>query len=589
MRRYILAAALLLTALAAPAQNLNPTVEVTNAFDGKLLDLHKPLQEMALPDSLTKFDLNFDYSIFDNPYKGVYEFKPYFVDMTPQPDAYDGNKLYLRLGAGYPLRPVFDFVWSPLPAGGPFTLNVYASHNSYIGSYRNIYAARKNGENRLQSNHENGEPLLDNPTTDGYDVCNKAGVNGLLEWNGGGFSFDAYYYGLLNNLYEKSVYNAADITLGVKSKDRGGTFMYYDANLNYRFSSDRIEALNPLNIHDIRAYGTFGPVLESHNRLLIDADLALAIYGGLFDASIGDFSFTPRYVLSYRGINLSVGARVAIPIHEGTDSYGKELNPGKGQFVYPAIHADFVLWKDRLDLYTDITGGEDIHRYSDLKGYNHFFNAGFGRGIGPLTELSFERVNARLGLRGNILNRFRFDVSGGWKYTANGLLEAVGMGLLKSGNLPDYIVPAVTYGNYQMAFADLKMVYDGKPVLVEGILSWKWTDMLDRGLTGFEPSPLTAFLRGTYSWRDRIKTGLYLDMALGRSGLVAPLPTSGITTTPQIKVPGFVDLGVFAEFAINRHLSLWVEGGNLLNQTIQRVPVFTSSGISGRLGIALVF
>ena len=61
------------TALAAAVtalaygQNLNPTVEVTNAYEGGASSIVKPLQQMAVPDSVTTFNLDFDYSVFDNP------------------------------------------------------------------------------------------------------------------------------------------------------------------------------------------------------------------------------------------------------------------------------------------------------------------------------------------------------------------------------------------------------------------------------------------------------------------------------------------------------------------------------------------
>ena len=65
-RRYILiCAAVFATALTAGAQNLNPTVEVTNQFEGKVMEVAKPVIDMAVPDSLLRFDLEFDYSVFE--------------------------------------------------------------------------------------------------------------------------------------------------------------------------------------------------------------------------------------------------------------------------------------------------------------------------------------------------------------------------------------------------------------------------------------------------------------------------------------------------------------------------------------------
>ena len=72
MRQHILATALAaaVTAL-AHGQNLNPTVEVTNAYEGGASSIVKPAQRMAVPDSVMKFTLDFDYSVFDKPYEGA--------------------------------------------------------------------------------------------------------------------------------------------------------------------------------------------------------------------------------------------------------------------------------------------------------------------------------------------------------------------------------------------------------------------------------------------------------------------------------------------------------------------------------------
>ena len=70
MRQHILATALAaaVTALAY-GQNLNPTVEVTNAYEGGASSINKPAQQMAVPDSVTRFNLDFDYSVFEKPYQ----------------------------------------------------------------------------------------------------------------------------------------------------------------------------------------------------------------------------------------------------------------------------------------------------------------------------------------------------------------------------------------------------------------------------------------------------------------------------------------------------------------------------------------
>ena len=126
MRRLIISAVALAFAAHAFGQDLNPTVVVTNTYEGSASAITKPDRVMNVPDSVMKFNLNFDYSVFDKPYQGAYEFHPYLVVMKPKGDPSDRSSLYFKAGAGYTFRPEATLVWSPLLGKG-FSLNVHAA------------------------------------------------------------------------------------------------------------------------------------------------------------------------------------------------------------------------------------------------------------------------------------------------------------------------------------------------------------------------------------------------------------------------------------------------------------------------------
>ena len=146
---YLVSAAMLMTAAVSFGQNFNPTVEVTNTYQGNASEVHKPLLGMNVPDSLLRFDLDFDYEVFEKPYQGAYSFKPYMLNMRPAKDAWRGRQLYLKAGAGYTLHPRFEFVFSP-EQSGPFQMSVYASHKSYFGNYHEIKPELKDDLYRLE-------------------------------------------------------------------------------------------------------------------------------------------------------------------------------------------------------------------------------------------------------------------------------------------------------------------------------------------------------------------------------------------------------------------------------------------------------
>ena len=53
------------------------------------------------------------------------------------------------------------------------------------------------------------------------------------------------------------------------------------------------------------------------------------------------------------------------------------------------------------------------------------------------------------------------------------------------------------------------------------------------------------------------------------------------------RVPGYADLGLEFEYVVNRKLSAWVRGGNLLGMTIQRSLLYAEKGPYFTLGICL--
>ena len=76
--KFVISLFLCVSAVSAAAQDLDPTVEVSREYEGKLVEVHKPVLNMAVPDSLTHFALDFDYSVFANPYQSIPAFDETF-------------------------------------------------------------------------------------------------------------------------------------------------------------------------------------------------------------------------------------------------------------------------------------------------------------------------------------------------------------------------------------------------------------------------------------------------------------------------------------------------------------------------------
>ena len=137
----------------------------------------------------------------------------------------------------------------------------------------------------------------------------------------------------------------------------------------------------------------------------------------------------------------------------------------------------------------------------------------------------------------------------------------------------------VTYQKYNLVSGVLRMAYDGKPVLIDGGLNMKLTNLYKNEVTAFEPARLSGDLRIRYNYRDRIMGGITAEGAMARRGF----DMGGA----DLKIPGFVNLGLQAEYAFTRKMSFWLQAGNLLNMTIQRHPMYADPGISLLGGIIL--
>ena len=95
-----------------------------------------------------------------------------------------------------------------------------------------------------------------------------------------------------------------------------------------------------------------------------------------------------------------------------------------------------------------------------------------------------------------------------------------------------------------------------------------------------------------YNWNGRIFAGFDIETATARKMNIHPEgwnPMESSTSGPlaEFTIPGYIDLGLKAEFKTAGNMSLWLKGGNLLGQVIQRMPGCAVKGASVTAGISL--
>ena len=574
---------LLLVAGTAAAQDMDPTVEVSRIYQGKMIEVSKPMIEMQIPDSVTHFDLDFDYSVFDSPYKGTYEFNPYVQSMKPQPDAWTGRRLFVRAGAGYPLHPVFDLVWSPA-LKGKFRMSAYATHRSYIGRYRYISPV-SDGSVCLDATGSGNGP---GSGWKGYDLMTKAGIDGRVDWNGGGFSFDVGYYGLATgDTLVTREYNALDARVRIHSDESRDRYFLYDVALAYRYGSDNPDfrsapVRTDLYGHEFSMNSAFGPVFSREQRLTIGLGADVVSYGSAFVARAGKVSVTPKYSLDKGRWSLGLGVRFSAMFNAGNTGTFPAQNTERGQYVYPDITAGYELIRGYMELYAEAGGGDSLGRYSGMLERFHFitpqYTAGYG---GPLLENTVERVRVSAGLRGNIASRFSYDLSAGYRNFASVPLYAV---VSPAAQLPaSGFFTTLAYAGMQMFYASLDYGWKSADFSFDGNFTYCAPDIFKGSVSQvgegafmsfFAPAEFSGYARAMYNWHRRIYVGADCDFSSARrSGLC--------------RIAGYADLGLYVEVRTAGVLSFWLRGGNMLNMTVQRAPMYAESGINFTMGICL--
>lgn len=531
MKKTIISALMLLMAGAGlSAQNLDPTVVVTNTYSQQAGAVEKPSQLMEMPDSVMHFNLDFDYSALSVPYMGAYEFKPYLVELRPTTRPSGEGRLYLSAGAGYTLHPELTFIWTPVKKDY-FKLNIYADHYSFIGNFGGAKGTVFQGS-RLRS---------------------LVGANTLYTWTGGRLEADVRYRNVfaVDNFVPKSSNNAMDFRIKVES-DPDASFYYIARNrstvMNSPFGKE-------VHVDTKGGIGTrFG---EHYLRLELGADVLSTTPG-----STGVISVIPRYLFEHKDFSFDLGVKVAFLFRSSADYYNLSKYPWNFYFpLFPDVRITYCVVPDALALYARVTGGPELNTYEGLVDVNPFLASFKG-----VMDASVDRWNAAIGARGNIAARFRFDLKLGYTLKANAFLWGCEM---------DGETPLPSFGfvpKYHMFYTDVSLGWSGQHIDVDGNLLLRKTSLNENTLVA--PPLLQGSAKVVYKWGGRIRAGVTFSGA-----------TKKISTV--YTVPGYADLGLLGDIQMTRYLGLWLKAGNLLNQELQIIPFHAERGVYVTIGARL--
>ena len=202
----------------------------------------------------------------------------------------------------------------------------------------------------------------------------------------------------------------------IQSRERPGNQMFYDIDVQYRYSSDegRLEGEpRATGENNIRVALSAGPVLASKYRILLDGLFELEMLRGedfLSGSSLQGEMFVGKRMVCLGSIKphvdfvlgpVRLDAGVRVDYSKGTE---------QGAFsVSPDVTARMALLDADMELMASVSGGQYVQSHYAVKQINHFAFLS-----GSSAKISREKLHIRAGLQGHVRSRLQYEVAAGY-------------------------------------------------------------------------------------------------------------------------------------------------------------------------------
>ncbi|MCF0172347.1 MAG: hypothetical protein HUJ91_01205, partial [Bacteroidales bacterium] len=339
--------ALFVAALVLPTSNLqaqiDPTVEVSGVYRSNLTDVNKPHKsDNRVPESVQKFSVTSDYSIFERPYADLYEFTPYQIDSIGKTSRPKLPKFMLRGGTQYPISPELS-IKSQLLSGPKWNLGVNGDFKSLFDNLDYKETSHSLGTSRVNT---------------------AFGANLKSSWRYGeidvvaDYRYDNYRDTYLDNYLNHGV-KSFSIDFNAESAYPQDNSVYYNFDIKYETSSKALTGLEQLDTTYNNALfsiqGRLGSSFEKH-RIYVDLIYKSAFMGkGDQQNSVGILEFTPIYEYAQDRFKIKAGARFG----------NKYIDKETANTVHPELDSKIELIRNGMWLRVMIGGGNDVNTVVD--------------------------------------------------------------------------------------------------------------------------------------------------------------------------------------------------------------------------------
>ena len=555
------------------SQTIDPTVEVNRDFEGKIMEVHKGKLKSVLADSLYNFNVKFNYSFFEKPYKDMYEFAPVASAKVPQLENNNRPEIIAKAGMGYPLAPQAEVLYTPELDNGNY-LNLGGNFNLYKGKVPSIQQVEGIPDNTYLK--RSGEKVENNERQ--YGIWGKY----TRAWKSGEFNLNAGFDGGYNTYFGKAVlpptgsgeeqayhsdkdmdghnYIRANVGLGIKSSGAGkyGKKFNYAANLALQHTGDKWEARLKENL--VKFHGEMGPTVGRYNKFMVGVDAQAVMYAGTANYYYVIFGLTPQYRYENGRFKVNLGVKA-----EGKFTNSNRENIDRFHHsIFPAADLSFGIIPQKIWLYAKADGWNTLNEYSSLLETNKFIN--------PETTIaglmpSSVPLNIEIGFKGRLTDKFSYSLYGGWS-VHKGLqqflydMDLAWFNTIYSNNF-EYYTGAVANVKTERFEGGIKFRYSAFSESKAGatIENLENSENCRMKVLGYPMPQGDIFAK--YNWNKK----LYIMAGCHLQG--------EYYCSIDTKVPGFADLGAGVGYMYSPMLSFWLKGENLLNSATQYLPYYT--------------
>ncbi len=574
---------LCLCALAFPLRAQVATVEVSRPYDINTDGIRKPTLPTAVDDSLHRFDVHFDYSIFNRPYGDLYDFTPYESIQLSTVGANRTPFVYARLGSQYAfgdkgLMPAGEIYLQSKPRKG-FCSGLYGRHNSFFGDLGRGF---------------NWDPILKTARME-----NTVGGDLTYDWETGEmmvdvkYDYDTYRFSPIRESsqfpcssgHTNGIFTGA---INLNSAQKEENSIYYDVTFSYRNTKKALAMELPstpfdtlrMREHFLNVSGFIGASFDVH-RIYIDMNIEYAAYGGVHDFNIGVVEFSPIYQYHRKRLDARLGVKFGSRYGmAGTIAEpGLDLTPRSS--IFPDVDLRYTLVDKMLWAHAVVTGGNDLNPLSRMIDDCPL--------VLPDSQMGFgsRPLDATLSLEGVVAGRLGFNLEGIYKIYRNKMI------FVPVHDLTGLPMLTAAYRDVNQYSVQAELFWRSQELTVGGRLRYaSYRNQSDKSVVTEMPV-WTGNASFRYNFRERIIAQVECNFRSSTYGYMAEgylSDDSSLLPGPvRYEVPPIIDLDLHLNYLINKNLSVFVKAGNLLNQRNQYMPLYLEPGLNLGGGICINF